>query len=321
MCALLVGLPDVRVVGVGEWPQWLRIVIAIHSERPSCCPRPVLTDEDDAMATGSVIPSTASDAHVSFQVGQTRSNDRSAHTSTTRSSPGCTWCQGWTPANHTLAGDGGGATSYATTSTPRRASRAQWPVPAPSSITPQGEQATIASAPRPSGPRTRRPQDLNLEWLIAGRPCLGHEKGHIVQAPALGISPRHLCHRHDLAMPQPRAARVTVRAKTFQLAAASRRSGRCARSVGVSHAAIMPLSLNGAPLGFGPYTEGSILRHRPGPSSTSSSTRSTACVNEPSAAGQRSSRHPLDHDYGSRDFLETDRQRNVSCFGTSQPGS
>ena len=28
MCALLVGLPDVRVVGVGEWPQWLRIVIA-----------------------------------------------------------------------------------------------------------------------------------------------------------------------------------------------------------------------------------------------------------------------------------------------------
>ena len=28
MCALLVGLPDVSVVGVGEWPQWLRIVIA-----------------------------------------------------------------------------------------------------------------------------------------------------------------------------------------------------------------------------------------------------------------------------------------------------
>ena len=28
MCALLVGLPDVSVVGVGEWPSWLRIVIA-----------------------------------------------------------------------------------------------------------------------------------------------------------------------------------------------------------------------------------------------------------------------------------------------------
>lgn len=39
MCALLVGLPDVRVVGVGEWPQWVRIVIAIDSERPSCCQR------------------------------------------------------------------------------------------------------------------------------------------------------------------------------------------------------------------------------------------------------------------------------------------
>ena len=40
MCALLVGLPDVRVVGVGEWPQWLRIVISMDAERPSCCGRP-----------------------------------------------------------------------------------------------------------------------------------------------------------------------------------------------------------------------------------------------------------------------------------------
>ena len=40
MCALLVGLPDVRVVGIGEWPQWLRIVITMVSERPSCCERP-----------------------------------------------------------------------------------------------------------------------------------------------------------------------------------------------------------------------------------------------------------------------------------------
>jgi len=24
MCALLVGLPDVVVVGVGDWPSWLR---------------------------------------------------------------------------------------------------------------------------------------------------------------------------------------------------------------------------------------------------------------------------------------------------------
>jgi transposase len=36
MCALLVGLPDVIVVGVGEWPRWLRISVATHRPRPSC---------------------------------------------------------------------------------------------------------------------------------------------------------------------------------------------------------------------------------------------------------------------------------------------
>jgi transposase len=39
MCALLVGLPDVTVIGVGEWPGWLLIVIATEAERPSCCGR------------------------------------------------------------------------------------------------------------------------------------------------------------------------------------------------------------------------------------------------------------------------------------------
>src|SRR5262245_9031820 len=37
MCALLVGLPDVTVVGVGEWPHWLRIVIGTGLEAPACC--------------------------------------------------------------------------------------------------------------------------------------------------------------------------------------------------------------------------------------------------------------------------------------------
>ena len=40
MCALLVGLPDVIVVGVGEWPSWLRIVITTTATllgSPSCC--------------------------------------------------------------------------------------------------------------------------------------------------------------------------------------------------------------------------------------------------------------------------------------------
>jgi transposase len=36
MCALLVGLPDVVVVGVGDWPSWLRIVVTIDAGRPTC---------------------------------------------------------------------------------------------------------------------------------------------------------------------------------------------------------------------------------------------------------------------------------------------
>jgi transposase len=39
MCALLVGLPDVTVVGVGEWPKWLRVEVTTNLERPSCCGR------------------------------------------------------------------------------------------------------------------------------------------------------------------------------------------------------------------------------------------------------------------------------------------
>ena len=37
MCALLVGLPDVTVVGVGEWPRWLRISVTTRQRtRPLC---------------------------------------------------------------------------------------------------------------------------------------------------------------------------------------------------------------------------------------------------------------------------------------------
>ena len=36
MCALLVGLPDVSVVGVGDWPSWLRITITTYTARPTC---------------------------------------------------------------------------------------------------------------------------------------------------------------------------------------------------------------------------------------------------------------------------------------------
>ena len=36
MCELLVGLPDVDVVGVGEWPRFVRIAIVSRAQRPVC---------------------------------------------------------------------------------------------------------------------------------------------------------------------------------------------------------------------------------------------------------------------------------------------
>ena len=39
MCALLVGLPDVTVVGVGDWSGWLRVAIQTTPERSVCCGR------------------------------------------------------------------------------------------------------------------------------------------------------------------------------------------------------------------------------------------------------------------------------------------
>ena len=36
MCALLVGLPDVMVTGVGDWPSWLMIAVSTTRSRPSC---------------------------------------------------------------------------------------------------------------------------------------------------------------------------------------------------------------------------------------------------------------------------------------------
>ena len=36
MCELLVGLPEVNIEGVGNWPRWLRIAITTRAERPLC---------------------------------------------------------------------------------------------------------------------------------------------------------------------------------------------------------------------------------------------------------------------------------------------
>ena len=36
MCALLVGLPDVTIIGIGDWLHWLRIEVAAAQQRPVC---------------------------------------------------------------------------------------------------------------------------------------------------------------------------------------------------------------------------------------------------------------------------------------------
>jgi transposase len=36
MCELLVGLPDVNVNGVGDWPGWLRVATTTRAARPGC---------------------------------------------------------------------------------------------------------------------------------------------------------------------------------------------------------------------------------------------------------------------------------------------
>jgi hypothetical protein len=36
MCELLVGLPDVNVEGIRDWPRRLRIAITTRADRPAC---------------------------------------------------------------------------------------------------------------------------------------------------------------------------------------------------------------------------------------------------------------------------------------------
>ncbi|MEP6665653.1 MAG: hypothetical protein ABJA81_04300 [Nocardioidaceae bacterium] len=36
MCALLVGLANVTILGVGEWPPWLQIEVETRLSRPDC---------------------------------------------------------------------------------------------------------------------------------------------------------------------------------------------------------------------------------------------------------------------------------------------
>jgi uncharacterized glyoxalase superfamily protein PhnB len=79
------------------------------------------------------------------------------------------------------------------------------------------------------------------------------------------------------------------------------------------------LSLNGAPLGLGQLTEGSMFDT--GPAVVYISLEEVAGMHARAvAAGAEILMAPTDQDYGSRDFVAKDHEGNVWCFGTYQPG-
>ena len=79
------------------------------------------------------------------------------------------------------------------------------------------------------------------------------------------------------------------------------------------------LSLNGAPFGVGPHTEGSMFDT--GPAVVYISLDEVDSMHERAvAAGTEILMPPTDQDYGSRDFIAKDHEGNVWCFGTYQPG-
>jgi uncharacterized glyoxalase superfamily protein PhnB len=80
------------------------------------------------------------------------------------------------------------------------------------------------------------------------------------------------------------------------------------------------LSLNGAPLGLGSVTEGSMFDT--GPAVVYISLDEVDAMHErAAAAGAEVLMAPTDQDYGSRDFVAKDHEGNVWCFGTFQPGA
>ena len=79
------------------------------------------------------------------------------------------------------------------------------------------------------------------------------------------------------------------------------------------------LSLDDAPLGLGPHTEGSMFDTGPAVvyiAADEVDRRHERAV----AAGAEILMAPTDQDYGSRDFVAKDPEGNVWCFGTYQPG-
>jgi uncharacterized glyoxalase superfamily protein PhnB len=80
------------------------------------------------------------------------------------------------------------------------------------------------------------------------------------------------------------------------------------------------LSLDGAPLGLGEHSEGSIFDT--GPAVVYISLDEVDGMHQRAlAAGAEILMDPTDQDYGSRDFVARDHEGNVWCFGTYQPGA
>jgi uncharacterized glyoxalase superfamily protein PhnB len=79
------------------------------------------------------------------------------------------------------------------------------------------------------------------------------------------------------------------------------------------------LSLEGAPLGLGPHTEGSMFDT--GPAVVYIARDEVDQMHDrAAAAGAEILMTPTDQDYGSRDFVAKDPEGNVWCFGTFHPG-
>jgi uncharacterized glyoxalase superfamily protein PhnB len=79
------------------------------------------------------------------------------------------------------------------------------------------------------------------------------------------------------------------------------------------------LSLDEAPLGLGPHTDGSIFDT--GPAVVYIGVDEVDQLHERAvAAGAEILMEPTDQDYGSREFVARDHEGNVWCFGTFQPG-
>lgn len=80
------------------------------------------------------------------------------------------------------------------------------------------------------------------------------------------------------------------------------------------------MSLDGAPLGFGPKVEGSAFDT--GPSAVYISLDEVdGMYDRAVAAGAEIVMKPTDQDYGSRDFIAKDPEGNLWCFGTFRPGT